>query len=596
MRRPPPFASVCALCLVAAASTAMVLSARQSPPPAPAPQPQPTFRTGVTMVPVDVRVLDREGKPVTDLKQSDFIVLEDGRPQEVSHFSAHGYVPMTVPPGAKPAIRTRETPAIQQQSARIFLIVLGRGRLQIVSKGLDAVIHMVRERLLPQDQVAVMAWNRATDFSTDHEKVVAVLERFKRRHEGIENALQFQLSGLAAVYGSRDIPPSLQRDIDEVFRGPGAIASRQITPEPITDAKGLAADDRRATDALQRAEIVADRPGAALDPFDRLDADRQGLPFEAYVSSSVQTMQDLGSLYTAIEYLRFLEGEKHVVFVTEQGMYLPRVENDSDLAARANNARVAIDTIQTGGLDSGPPPTASAPAPVLPSAAFTAMDSFRISTLKTISNLTGGQSAAREYAGPAVDRIDVATRFGYLLGYRPTNTVIDNRYRRIVVRVTRPGLMVLYRHGYFSNDGPPPTDRRKYLTTRRIAGAGYYAKDVTDIPVKVTRSVRTKTERRVEVTLDVTVDASRVSFATVDNRHVAVLDLAIFGGDSKERIVGQSWHKMDLKLKEETYQRYMREGIPFQVVLSAVAQPAYVKVVVYDYAADLVGSTNIKLK
>lgn len=596
MRRAPAFTVGCALCLVVAVAGAVAMSARQSPPPVPAQQPPPTFRSGVTIVPLDVRVLDRDGKPVTDLKQSDFIVVEDGVQQAVSHFSAHGYVPIPVQPGAKPAVRTRATPAIQEQSARIFLIVLGRGRLQIVSKGLDAVIHMVRKRLLPQDQVAVLAWNRATDFTTDHEKIAAVLDRFKRRHEGIENSLQFQLSGLAAVYGSRDIPPSLQRDIDDVFRGPGAIASRQITPEPITDAKGLAADERRATDALQRAEIIAGRPTTGLDTFDRIEAERQPLPFDAYVSGGVQTMQDLGNLYTGIEYLRYLEGEKHMVFVTEHGMYLNRTEIDDALAARANHARVVIDTIQTGGIDAGPMPTASGPVPPIPSPAFTAMDQFRISALRNISNLTGGQSAAREYSGPAVDRIDTATRFGYLLGYRPTNTMIDNRYRRIVVRVNRPGVTVLYRHGYYAIDTPPPIDRRAYLTNRRIAGAGYYAKDVTDIPVKVSVSVKKAAERWAEVSLEVTVDASRVSCTTADERHLATLDLAIFAGDDKERVIGQSRHKMDLKLKEETYQRYMREGIPFTVNLSVGVKPQYVKVVVYDYAADLVGSTNVKLK
>ena len=64
-------------------------------------------------------------------------------------------------------------------------------------------------------------------------------------------------------------------------------------------------------------------------------------------------MQDMGNLYTGIEYLRYLEGEKHILFVTEQGFYTPRLEADASLAARANHARVVIDTIQTGGIDGG---------------------------------------------------------------------------------------------------------------------------------------------------------------------------------------------------------------------------------------------------
>lgn len=42
--------------------------------------------------------------------------------------------------------------------------------------------------------------------------------------------------------------------------------------------------------------------------------------------------------------------------------------------------------------------------------------------------------------------------------------------------------------------------------------------------------------------------------------------------------------------------RYLREGLPFDVTLRAAQPPRYVKVIVYDYAADLLGSAIVKLK
>ena len=175
--------SACLSLLMAAGAGPMAAPGRQATPP-PAQQAsqqptQPTFRTGVTIVPVDVRVLDRDGKPITDLKQSDFTVLEDGAPQEIRYFSARGLVPIPVPQATKPAVRTRSSVPLQEQSARIFLIVLGRGRLQYPSKGVDAIIHFVRNRLLPQDQVAVLAFNRSTDFTTDRARILQVLERLQ---------------------------------------------------------------------------------------------------------------------------------------------------------------------------------------------------------------------------------------------------------------------------------------------------------------------------------------------------------------------------------------------------------------------------------
>src|SRR5215472_10155699 len=44
------------------------------------------LRSQTNIVLVDVRVRDRSGRPVTDLKQSDFKVFEDGVPQNITSF------------------------------------------------------------------------------------------------------------------------------------------------------------------------------------------------------------------------------------------------------------------------------------------------------------------------------------------------------------------------------------------------------------------------------------------------------------------------------------------------------------------------------
>ena len=74
------------------------------------------------------------------------------------------------------------------------------------------------------------------------------------------------------------------------------------------------------------------------------------LSLEEFVASTAQTLQDLGNIYAGIDYLRHFEGEKHLVFLTEKGLTMPRVDEDEILAAAANDARVVIDTIETGGI------------------------------------------------------------------------------------------------------------------------------------------------------------------------------------------------------------------------------------------------------
>src|SRR5687767_8429222 len=85
---------------VVAASSVSSAQSSQSPPPAQGQPPQnaQVFRGRTLLVPVDVRVLDREGKPVTDLSQQDFTILENGVPQKISHFHTQALEPRAVDP------------------------------------------------------------------------------------------------------------------------------------------------------------------------------------------------------------------------------------------------------------------------------------------------------------------------------------------------------------------------------------------------------------------------------------------------------------------------------------------------------------------
>ena len=62
--------------------------------------PQASFKGGIDLIQVDVSVLAENGRPVRGLTQSDFTVLEDGRPRPVASFSAVDVAPPAPPPAA----------------------------------------------------------------------------------------------------------------------------------------------------------------------------------------------------------------------------------------------------------------------------------------------------------------------------------------------------------------------------------------------------------------------------------------------------------------------------------------------------------------
>jgi VWFA-related protein len=573
---------------------------------------QPVFRGRITLVPVDVRVVDANGKPITGLKAEDFVVLEDGVPQKVGHFAEHSLAPETPEPGAKPALRqAAESAQLAPQNHRIFLIVLGRGRLREPAKGMDALLAFVRKQLLPQDQVAVLAYNRATDFTTDHPRVAQTLERFRTGHEEIEARVAHQFDGrsLQAMYGSREIAPATQRMIDEMLHGPGTAPIRKVPPAPITAASRMAEDVRRDTDALLEAEIASSH-GEMKTPFDQArerDAERFDATLGEYVTGNIRAEQDLTNIYTGIEYMRYLQGEKHLIFVTEEGLILPRVEDDLGIGAMANDARVVVDTVQTGGIPGPPPPAVfGGGAPLAAQydqlaargAGPSVTQLFALGTLKTISQLTGGVSSTMAYADRALARIDQVTRSGYLIGYYPSNANWNGKYRKIEVKVNRPDATVLFRHGYYGRDMLVPLDRRAFLTFSRVAAAGYHDREMRDIPVTARASFEkgldAKTAR--ELRVDITIDLSRVPFQQEGDRHVASLDIDVFCGDEKETLVGESWERADLRLKDETHARLLKEGLPYSTGVALKGRVRYVKVIVYDYASDRLGSAVVRLK
>src|SRR5262245_53347885 len=80
---------------------------QQTGQPKPAdPNQQPVFRTGINFVRVDAIVTDKQGNPVSDLKQTDFEVFEDNKPQAVETFRLVK-IDMVAPAYTQSTIRSR---------------------------------------------------------------------------------------------------------------------------------------------------------------------------------------------------------------------------------------------------------------------------------------------------------------------------------------------------------------------------------------------------------------------------------------------------------------------------------------------------------
>ena len=570
----------------AAAVIALLITAAPLSGQSPTRQVPGTIRSGIAVVPVDVRVLDRDGKPITDLKQDDFTLFEDGVPQSILQFASQALTPQEPVADVRPAMRRNTPPAASAAASappkhRTFLIVLGRGRLQHPAKGVDAMIRFVRERLLPQDQVAVLAYNRATDFTTSHESVALVLERFKAGHESIESKLFHRQAGLTGLYGDKAFAPKIQTLIDDIFSAPGAPEFRTVPPGRVTDSGRIADDSRQRADAMLQGDLADS--GARGD---------DGMSLDDFIGTNAQTTTDLENLYTGIEYLRYIEGEKRLLFVTERGLFLPRQEDDMSLGAIANDARVVLDTIRTGGVGGGPPPSRNNPAP-LPGPNWA--ERFAAMSLRTLSEVTGGHSSLYAYADKAAQKIDESSRFTYLLGYSSTNGDLNGRYRRITVKVNRPGAIVHYRQGYYGRAQLVPFDRREFLTYSRVLAAAMYPNQIYDIRLGLkTRLVKGESDRS-DLVAEIKIDLKRVKFTEKDGWQTAQLDLSIYTTNADGRGVGEMYRKFNLALSPEEYQKALKDGVSYTMRLATRGAVRWAKVVVYDYDGDVIGTIDTRV-
>jgi VWFA-related protein len=480
--------------------------------------------------------------------------------------------------------------------------VFGRGRLQEPSRALDALQRFVREQLLPQDQVAVFAYDRASDFTTDHEQIAQFIERFKKAHYEIDMEVRLAIeSSMAAVYGSKALSKGVRQKIDNMFTGPGLLGSRELGKGETASTKRTAEEAARQVGAAQRKEIQSTdvamyaevtsligitSPPAPWTSLDEIQTPQFAtLGLDNFMQVTARSLQDLGNCYAAIEYLRRLEGDKHLVFVTERGMNLPRLEDDMDLTRVANDARVAIDTFQVGGLEgqSGGLWTDQS------------QQTFAFRGLRLIAEQTGGVSSISEDGMTAVSRINELSKSEYVIGYYPSQGRFDGQYRKIEVRTKRPNVTLLYRRGYYATTEVRAYDRREAITKERLTAAAGFRREIGDIKLKLDAKQAKNPDGVNEVSVRLSIDTARLFLSIVDGNRTGALDILAVCYNDKEQPVGQYYQRAGIDLTSEMFDKVSKSGLPYNVKFEATPATRRVRVVVYDFRADLVGSADQRI-
>jgi VWFA-related protein len=495
-------------------------------------QPPLTFRAETNLVEVDAFVSDASGKPVPGLRASDFQLLEDGKPQMVSAFSfvnipiARPERPLFSPTAIEPDVDTNVG-----MDGRIYLFVLD-----------DLHIDLTRGPRVKE------ALHRFFERNFGASDLAAVVFTGGRSQDGQEftNNPRLLLAAVDKFMGRKLRSPTLER-LDEYNRQQSA--GLRNAGDPVNDP---AAFERaqNARNMLQSLQKLSDFMAGLHGRRKALVLVSEGVDYDIYNlfdnNSAASTIVDA----TRDAVAAATRGNVSIYAIDPRGLVTP-----------------GSDLIESSGV--------AADEPNLGLGIQSAMNELRLSqdSLRELADETGGFAAVnRNNVDEAFDRIVADNSSYYVLGYVAANDKRDGRFRKIEVRVTRPGVTVRARRGYVAPRGRPPAAAKVSNDPSEAAlkAAVESPLPTTGIPMRLFAAAYKGTPPNAAVALAVELNIDALKFTQKNGTYNDALNLVTYVTDDNGKTRVNEKASVDLTLMPATLARAHERGFR---VTSAVNLP-----------------------
>ena len=382
---------------------------------------------------------------MTDLTADDFEVQEDNAPQQVTSFElvrARGAVPDSARVEPNTVAEARERAA--QPDARLFVLFLDTLHVQVDgSYRAQSPVAQLLERVIGEDDlVGVMTPEMSARNVTYSPRTAPVAQMLAANWAWGER-------GSATPSDPRENDLKMcYPDVDATAGVAQALIDRRRQQKTLDALDDLLDELERQRE--QRSFVLLLSEGWTLPPADERLARALPTPGGNTIvpggPEPISTGPD-GRLAvrppdSSTGGLQSCERERSLLALADLQMEFDR------LTQRANRANVSFYPIDPRGLvafDSpiGPdrPPGPAADAQIL---------RRRQDGLRVLAAETDGTVVLNTNIDKALPRLLTDIGSYYLLGYVSTNPKLDGRYRRLTVRVKRPGLTVRARPGYLA--------------------------------------------------------------------------------------------------------------------------------------------------
>ncbi|MEP7340810.1 MAG: VWA domain-containing protein [Acidobacteriota bacterium] len=540
-----------------------------------------TVRIDTELVQIDVVVADKQGKLISDLKREDFQILEDGKPQTVSHFSvgAAGRQAAwlrTEPQQAGNGKRNATLPQPTFTAGRYLVLAvddmhLAPGNLVQTKQALNKFID---QQVGTSDQLALITTSGALgmyqQFTTDRDAVKRAVRRLFPAERKATNQFDVpRITPYQAELIDMNDPDALEMAVQELMR------EQQL-------------DRRMATSQAQtRARMIIQE-------------------------NTSYTVTTLSTLENMIRGLRDLPGRKIIVLLSD-GFLLGGFQNGRHYDVRritdaATRAGVVIYSLDTRGLVAMPS-SMDASQRGFPETGALAGARARIENSSIQAERDGMFALAKDTGGDAIfnnndinaglQKVLNDTETYYLLAFEPVISYRDGRFRKIEVRIpSRPELKVRTRKGYFA-----PDDKAAEKEARAIAKSEEQDKQKTPeklakdqqnatvaqvregisalyplrgIPVEMAANFINTPQDGSALDVVVHVDAAALKFTQAGDRHQATVELVGLVFDENGKSVETFGDKIGMNLRQASLENTLKNGVTYTKQLKL--KPGYYQV------------------
>ncbi len=194
-------------------------------------------------------------------------------------------------------------------------------------------------------------------------------------------------------------------------------------------------------------------------------------------------------------------------------------------------------------------------------------------------------STTMEAAIKTIEKDDEVT---YMLGFYPQDVKLDGTFHNLSVKVSRPGVEVRSRKGYFATDSKPPTEKQRSTSIEEA-----FLNPLEATTIGLAGMVTPAPGKPGIYNISLNLNLSELHLERENGRWVALLAIATEFAPKKRP--NGTLQNIKLTLTEERLKQVLRTGYLLQLPFTAGTLTGGLRVVVQDRVTGDAGSLSLNI-